>query len=127
MSLKQTLSILSIFVLLLPTISRVCILVDFELHKAYIANVLCIKKDTANNCCQGKCHLKKQLKKTEEKADTNPLKTTSQDWVLNLCLPKHSFLLKLHGSVNNKLHFNAIFSLKNIALIRQLFRPPEIL
>ncbi|MDR3245180.1 MAG: hypothetical protein LBT50_01955 [Prevotellaceae bacterium] len=34
---------------------------EYNLFKNYIAENLCVKKNEANNCCQGKCFLEKQI------------------------------------------------------------------
>jgi len=39
--------------------------VDFKINQDYIAKVLCINREKPSKGCNGKCHLKKQLKKTE--------------------------------------------------------------
>ncbi len=51
---------------MLPFFLKVSIYIDFKINQDFIAKVLCIKKDVPNNGCQGNCHLKKQLSKTEE-------------------------------------------------------------
>jgi len=45
--------------------------IEYSLFKSYIAKNLCVKKDQKNNCCQGKCFLKKQIKLTEENENSN--------------------------------------------------------
>jgi hypothetical protein len=44
--------------------------IEYALNKEYIAKNLCINRDKPKNCCQGKCHLKKQLAKSDETSDT---------------------------------------------------------
>lgn len=39
---------------------------DYAVNFTYITKVLCENKDKAGSCCQGSCHLKKQLKKAAE-------------------------------------------------------------
>jgi hypothetical protein len=58
-------SILAILILVQP-LARIGILASFQLNKDYVARNLCEKKSVKGNSCQGKCHLKKQLKKAEE-------------------------------------------------------------
>jgi hypothetical protein len=45
--------------------------VEYSIFKDYIAKNLCIKKDIKNNCCQGKCFLKKQIKEVDESSSEN--------------------------------------------------------
>ncbi len=58
-------------VILMPQLINLGIIIDFNINQDYIAKVLCINKDKPEMKCNGKCHLTKELKKTEEPAD-NP-------------------------------------------------------
>lgn len=55
----------------MPQIINMIIIVDFNINQDYIAEVLCINKDKPEMKCNGKCHLKKELKKTEDPVE-NP-------------------------------------------------------
>jgi hypothetical protein len=44
--------------------------VNFEINREKIARTLCVKKEEPKNCCQGSCHLKKQLQEEEKKERT---------------------------------------------------------
>jgi len=44
--------------------------IEYAVFKDYIAKNLCINKDKPKSCCQGKCYLEKQLKKSAETNDT---------------------------------------------------------
>jgi hypothetical protein len=44
--------------------------IEYGLFKDYIAENLCIKKNEADNCCQGKCFLEQQINLVNE-TDTN--------------------------------------------------------
>jgi hypothetical protein len=50
--------------------------VSFNVNQDTIAKTLCLKKETKNNTCKGRCHLKKQLDKVDEEekkqVPTNP-------------------------------------------------------
>lgn len=45
--------------------------IEYSLFKGYIAKNLCVKKEIKNNCCQGKCFLRKQMKMTDENSNGN--------------------------------------------------------
>jgi len=45
--------------------------IEYAVDKEYIAKNLCIKKNIPGNCCQGKCYLINQLKKTGEPLNSN--------------------------------------------------------
>ncbi len=38
--------------------------IDYLIHKDYIAKNLCVNRNKPHSCCKGKCYLVKQLKKT---------------------------------------------------------------
>lgn len=44
--------------------------VEYAVFKNYIAKNLCVNRDKPKSCCQGKCHLKKQIEKSAEASDT---------------------------------------------------------
>lgn len=58
-------------VILMPQIVNLGIIIDFNINQNYIAEVLCINKDKPKMKCNGKCHLTKELKKTEEPVDNH--------------------------------------------------------
>ena len=51
--------------------------IDYLVNKDYIAKNLCINKDKPKSCCKGKCHMVKQLQKTNPSSD-NDTKSTNK-------------------------------------------------
>ena len=51
----------------LQTISLLLIESEYNLHKTYIASVLCENRDKPQTHCDGKCFLKKELSHQQEK------------------------------------------------------------
>ena len=39
----------------------------FEFNRAYIASELCVQREIKNNCCQGKCYLRKQMQREQQR------------------------------------------------------------
>lgn len=72
--MKTSINILLSVIFLCQALSTTLILVNFELNREEIAKTLCVKKEEPKNCCQGSCHLKKQLQ-AEEKKEQAPLNT----------------------------------------------------
>lgn len=62
----QFFAILLLFVMVLNIGRYQLPYIEYSLFKGYIAENLCVKKDVANNCCQGKCFIEKQIKLTDE-------------------------------------------------------------
>lgn len=58
-------SILSIMILWSMSYQSL-IVINFYVNQGYIADVYCVNKDKPKMECHGQCHLKKQLKKTEQ-------------------------------------------------------------
>ena len=54
-----------VFNLVLPSI----VLVEFKMNQDFIAENLCVEKEIKESTCNGKCHLKKELKKVEKKSE----------------------------------------------------------
>lgn len=54
-------------VMLIYTFSQTVIVTDYLINIEYITKVFCINKERPKMNCNGKCHLKKQLQKDEEK------------------------------------------------------------
>lgn len=50
--------------------------IQYAIFKDYIAKNLCINRDKPRSCCQGKCYLEKQVKKTNETHDTDTRNNT---------------------------------------------------
>ena len=52
--------------MLIQILSRVFIVLDYQINKDYIVQFLCINKSKPELNCQGHCYLQKQLKKAEQ-------------------------------------------------------------
>jgi hypothetical protein len=52
--------------------------IHYLINKDYIAKNLCINKDKPKSCCKGKCHLVKQLQKTNKNQGTDPKNTNNR-------------------------------------------------
>lgn len=64
---KRKIAIALVFVFLLQVFSSLFIYADFIINNEYIATVLCINKKMPEMNCDGKCYLKMELAKDEEK------------------------------------------------------------
>jgi len=52
--------------------------IDYLLNKDYIAKNLCINKEKPKSCCKGKCHMVKQLQKTNKNTENDPKNANSR-------------------------------------------------
>jgi len=96
----------SIFLLVILTgyiLRPILPFVEYALNKDYIVRNLCINRDNPKSCCQGKCHLKKQLAKSDntnesESTDSNK-KIQNQENIEFLSIQLRRFIpfeIKLH-------------------------------
>lgn len=44
--------------------------IEYAVFKDYIAKNLCINRDKPKSCCEGKCHLEKQIEKSNESGES---------------------------------------------------------
>ena len=72
MILKHRIFAFTLLIVMVFTIGRYQIpYIQYNLFKDYIAKNLCVNRDKKDNCCQGKCFLKKQIKAIDEDNTTN--------------------------------------------------------
>jgi len=110
--------------IMLQVLGKFMVLVDYSLNKNYIANVLCVNKNKPKMHCNGKCYLKKQLKKeeTKEQSPVNPLKEIKD---IQLYLSNNSSLNPLNSIVYkteaSTFHYSFHFSTQHL---KAVFHPP---
>ena len=63
-------AILHLIILVLYITRPIIPYIQYAIFKDYIAKNLCVNKDKPKSCCQGKCYLEKQIKKSTETSDT---------------------------------------------------------
>jgi hypothetical protein len=105
--------------------SKVLVLMNFQLHKDYIANNLCLKKQVKNNHCKGSCHLKKELDK-EEKKEQGPagnLKDLKE--FQGFC--QHQKLFSFIPEQNISINFVPYKIPNTISTSYSIFHPPQSL
>ncbi len=66
-TIKRFATVVRGFALLFGTFLPSLVVVQFQLNRAEIIRTKCVQRDRPieRNCCKGKCHLKKELKKAE--------------------------------------------------------------
>ncbi|MBK9292087.1 MAG: hypothetical protein IPM52_10750 [Bacteroidetes bacterium] len=124
-AIRSALIALIIFASLVQGSGRLFILINFKLHQAYIARVLCEQREVANNQCQGNCHLKKELRKSEDRERKQQPPVIQLKEVLLCPPPKHgNSMAELVRPIAKK-----IFPDCNPDILRgaclSVFHPPE--
>lgn len=85
------LAIILLFGFLCQTISKLAIIINYQVNKEYIAQNLCVNKDEPESCCEGKCHLEKELKKADEAESTLPGSDIKEKLETFSCLDNNFF------------------------------------
>jgi hypothetical protein len=122
--MKQILSIFLIFALLIQPISKVWIIVSYQIYQEKITQEFCENIDKPELECNGKCYLKKQLAKDQESTSKIPDVLKQKAEVLFYQSPfVYQFSLSfptvdVHRLMSFYLMFIPIIFLSNI------FRPP---
>ena len=101
--------------------------IEYEINKKYIAEVLCENKDKPKMKCNGKCHLKKQLKKANdepvEQSSPVPISSKTEDLITLLYEKKFQCINPI---IINK---SEVHYIENYQFIfnRRIFHPPKFL
>lgn len=80
--------LLTLITVMFTFFGKVLLHVNYYVNQDFYATVLCVKKDVPQNTCQGKCHLKKELKELDNSANNTEknTKTTntklSNNWIV---------------------------------------------
>lgn len=121
---KTYIPLLFIFLFLFPEVQKMWIITDFEINREYIARVLCINRDKPEMGCNGKCHLKEQLQKTENpREEKSP--TAVNDNRDQIYYPSFVSILKEPNHQNKTAIPGYISNLNPSIFIYSIFRPPK--
>ncbi|MEQ9439101.1 MAG: hypothetical protein RIG62_08625 [Cyclobacteriaceae bacterium] len=96
-------------------------ILEYQLNRDYIANVLCINKDQPITVCEGSCYLAKRLKQQQQKEQSAPqvqLKDYPIGWITLLRVQFSPLISEatIHG-----FHYDHYSFLGAISL----FHPPQ--
>jgi hypothetical protein len=123
--MKKFITIILFVGVLLQSLNKLVVIVNFELRKDYIAKNLCENRDKPKLCCKGKCQLKKALNKTE---NDNPKSKTNQSFSFDEYMPVYS-------DAHIKPHFIVLSDIPKQSFIpqeycfdplRSIFHPPQV-
>lgn len=99
---------------------------DYLINRDYIARNLCVNKDKPKSCCKGKCHMVKQLQKTNQGTEDNPKNTNVRIQLKDM----NDFLICSYSSFvpainSNKYFICNIFTFDQMARAA-IFIPPKL-
>lgn len=90
--MQKLVSILLLFALMLQCCSELGVLAGYEIHKNYIARVLCVNRDKPAMHCDGKCYLKKKLQQDQQRKSSENGTTGNRIDVILFCSDGQLFL-----------------------------------
>lgn len=123
--MKRLAVIMCVLCVLVQPLSKQGILMVYQLNKAYIASELCENRHLPESDCQGKCHLRKELKKdTErEKQSQRQQQSTIDMIVFKAQLLPPAPAIPSKESINRCLYLAGIYSIPYFSI----FHPPRFL
>jgi len=121
--MKKVFSFTMTMLFLLVSFQQALIIVHFKLNQKNIEQEFCVNKAKPELQCHGKCHLKKEL----EKSDNNDLELTSIGKKIDITLLSNfQFAVPILKPINS----NKILTYKELDLVEpclEIFVPPPIL
>lgn len=124
--MKKVLAIYLLLTLLFQGVAHYSVIALYELRKDYIVRNLCENRDNpALNCC-GKCYLKKQLKKVDERNDDTKqtsFKIEKQEAVAYI-LPAQGILQLPVTGYQEKVYTPGQQDMNGYHPVLSIFRPP---
>ena len=124
--MKKLFSILLLSAFLMPQFVKIGVFVSFKANQDFIAKVLCINKDKPEMKCNGKCHLAKELNKTESKDENLPI-TISNKTEITLFIEDQEVLeFEKLFYFTTKERFSDIKKDYHSSFIDGVFHPPKV-
>lgn len=120
--MTRLVSLLLMSSFLLQSLSKVIILVDYELNKEYITEIFCHNKNKPQLECNGKCHLMKQMKE-DDKKEKAPLNNVKEKFEVQLFCSIQE-MLSLNSFVISQFNFHSFQLQKTISPSFSIFHPP---
>lgn len=120
--MRKVFSITMTMLLLLVSFQQALIIVHFKLDQKNIEQEFCINKAMPELQCHGKCHLKKEL----GKSDSTDLELTSIGKKIDIALTSY---LEFTVSVLKAINSNKVLFYKELELLEpclEIFVPPPI-
>lgn len=105
-------------------ITNGCILANFLLNQDYIKEFLCINKEEPELQCNGKCHLKKQLKNAQHEQQDNYPKLINLESEFIIDTTKTvTFSLKKYNHRKVPTYYSNMYS---TTFTSNVFQPPQV-
>jgi hypothetical protein len=121
--IQRVFSIILLFTISMQMFSKLFIVVNYQLNKTEIARKYCENKAKPKMHCDGKCHLKKQLKK-EEKREQTPFSKDSKEKIELQYFAETAY--SFHSQITIATGISTAYSFSVSASLPQgVFQPPK--
>lgn len=114
--------VILVFYLIRPVLPYI----EYAVNKEYIAKNLCINRDEPHSCCEGKCYLEKQVKKSSESNndpnDKNSNKKVQNEEVKAFLSPHFSIPNIFETNLTHLIHLESPVIARYVSAI---FVPPK--
>jgi hypothetical protein len=107
------------------TFERAKLVTYYHLNKSYIIENFCVNKEKTKLKCDGKCYLKKTLKKQQEKEEDLPFRTFKKSDIKYL-VEDFNFISKLKSLNNKKQYFSHCLVFNPQDYVIDIFHPPQV-
>jgi hypothetical protein len=110
---------------LLPSFGNIIVYAKFKINQDEISKTICIQRKIANNTCNGRCELRKSLKKfddNERKMDNSLKEKLELVYIQNNVETTFSTA----KNIENRLALFSHFTKKPISVSMATFRPPLV-
>jgi len=124
-SLKKYFIIILSSIILLPSFGNMVVYVSFKINQNEIAKTICIQRKVANNTCNGRCELRKSLKKFEDnerKMDHNLKEKIDLVYIQNYL----ETTISSRKNMESRKSLFSNFTKKPISVSNTTFHPPLV-
>lgn len=112
--------------MLVPSVSKLFIVINFKLNQAAIAKNLCENRGKIDTSCQGNCYLTKQLKKAEEKEQKQVPNSLKEKVELTLFLDSNTWDNTTYTIADNADLYCSYLQNYYFAYNTDFFHPPRV-
>jgi|CryBogDrversion2_5_1035270.scaffolds.fasta_scaffold10908_1 hypothetical protein len=122
--MRKFITILLLLGVLLQSLNKLVVVVNFKLKQDFIAKNLCENRDKPKLCCKGKCQLKKALNNTE---NDNPKNKTSQRINFDEFVPVYANDLMIRPRVFCCMTVNSLYHSEKYFYdpLHSIYHPPQ--
>ncbi|MCZ2102144.1 MAG: hypothetical protein LC107_11465 [Chitinophagales bacterium] len=126
--MRQVSIIVLVSLMLLQPFSKISIVFSFKINQKEIAEKLCSQKEEKHNTCQGKCLLKKEIKKADEQEKKQAPNQQKDKYETLFCqhlpLIEPLYMVKITQQKSMRPdHIDFVYT----SYLQDIFHPPEFI